>query len=88
MIFRLSMMRFCLRCLNQKETGFVMYATGRQILRLMSTSTLNVEAKHLVSKGYDCRICNKFCKTLNALKLHESRYHRGLNKMAIAPILQ
>ena len=38
----------------------------------------HVEAKHVNTKGYFCNQCHKFCSTLNALKLHESRYHRKL----------
>ena len=36
----------------------------------------HVEAKHVATSGYNCGICQKFCSSLNALKLHESRYHR------------
>ena len=37
----------------------------------------HVESKHVVSPGYVCNICNKFCQTKNALALHRSRYHRN-----------
>ena len=36
----------------------------------------HVEAKHVATSGYNCGICQKFCSSLNALKLHESRYHK------------
>ena len=36
----------------------------------------HVEAKHVTTNGYNCTLCHKFCQSLNALKLHESRYHR------------
>ena len=36
----------------------------------------HVEAKHVSTSGYNCGLCQKFCSSLNALKLHESRYHK------------
>ena len=36
----------------------------------------HVEAKHISTSGYNCGLCQKFCSSLNALKLHESRYHK------------
>ena len=38
----------------------------------------HIETKHVNSSGYFCSVCNKFCASYNALKLHESRYHRQM----------
>ena len=35
----------------------------------------HVEARHLSTSGYTCQICNKFCSTRNAMKIHYTRYH-------------
>jgi len=37
----------------------------------------HIESKHVISPGYVCNICNKFCPTKNALLLHRSRNHRN-----------
>ena len=53
--------------------------------KLKARTFEHVEAKHVQSQGYNCSICQKFCSTYNALKLHKSRYHRQLvwrNKIA------
>ena len=36
----------------------------------------HVEAKHVETNGYTCPICQKFCPTQKALKIHRSKYHR------------
>lgn len=37
----------------------------------------HVDAKHVNTTGYTCSMCHKFCPSINALKLHESRYHKN-----------
>ena len=37
----------------------------------------HVEAKHVQTNGYFCPICEKFCPSINALKLHKSRNHKN-----------
>jgi len=44
--------------------------------KLKSDTFKHVEAKHVETSGYYCPICHKYCSTLNALKVHQSRYHR------------
>ena len=34
----------------------------------------HVESKHMISSGYTCPVCSKFCATKNAFSLHKSRY--------------
>ena len=46
--------------------------------KLKARTFEHVEARHVKSQGYNCSICQKFCSTYNALKLHKSRYHRQL----------
>ena len=36
----------------------------------------HVEAAHLVTTGYSCELCAKFCSSKNAYKIHKSRYHK------------
>jgi len=36
----------------------------------------HVEAKHVETNGYSCHVCQKFCPTQKALKMHRSKYHR------------
>ena len=37
----------------------------------------HVESKHLDSSGgYKCPTCFKFCKTMKALSIHNSRFHK------------
>ena len=38
----------------------------------------HVEAKHVETNGYTCQICQKFCPTQKALKMHRSKYHRNV----------
>ena len=39
----------------------------------------HVEAKHVESGGYNCPICDKFCTSYSAFKMHKSRYHKASN---------
>ena len=39
--------------------------------KLKARTFEHVEAKHVKSQGYNCSICQKFCSTYNALKLHK-----------------
>jgi len=36
----------------------------------------HIESKHVQTSGYNCTICQKFCPSYNALKTHNSRYHK------------
>ena len=45
-------------------------ASGKQRL------VYHVEARHLETQGYQCDICQKACRTKNALLIHKSRFHR------------
>ena len=38
----------------------------------------HVEAKHVNTSGYLCPLCDKFCPSFNALKLHKSRNHKSV----------
>jgi len=38
----------------------------------------HVEANHVQTNGYSCPICEKFCPSKNALKVHKSRNHRNM----------
>lgn len=40
----------------------------------------HVEAKHMVSSGYNCSECGDFLKTRNLLNKHLSLMHRNRNK--------
>ena len=40
---------------------------------------LHVEAKHIESNGFHCKICSKYCPSKNALQTHVSRHHRIQN---------
>ena len=37
----------------------------------------HMEAKHSNGPGYQCDLCDKHCPTLNALRSHKSRHHKG-----------
>ena len=37
----------------------------------------HVEANHVETNGYSCPICEKFCPSKNALKVHKSRNHKS-----------
>ena len=39
----------------------------------------HVEAKHMEGPGYQCDICQKSCRTKNAMFIHKSRFHRSEN---------
>lgn len=36
----------------------------------------HIESVHVKTSGYSCEICEKFCPSKNAYKIHKSRYHR------------
>ena len=36
----------------------------------------HVESSHTQSTGYSCPMCDKFCSSFNAYKIHKSRYHK------------
>ena len=36
----------------------------------------HIEAKHFITSGYECSVCQKYCSTKNALKCHMSKYHK------------
>jgi len=37
----------------------------------------HVEANHVETTGYNCPVCEKFCPSKNALKVHKSRNHKN-----------
>jgi len=37
----------------------------------------HIEAKHMQSTGIRCAVCDKICKTRNALNIHKTRYHKS-----------
>jgi len=41
----------------------------------------HVEAKHVDTGGYHCKICTKFCKSSSSLRNHMDRYHKELKKI-------
>jgi len=41
----------------------------------------HVEAKHVDTGGYHCKICTKFCKSSSSLRNHMDRYHKELKKV-------
>jgi len=41
----------------------------------------HVEAKHVDTGGYHCKICTKFCKSSSSLRNHMDRYHKEMKKV-------
>jgi len=41
----------------------------------------HVEANHVQTNGYSCPICEKFCPSKNALKVHKSRNHKSAGNL-------
>ena len=41
----------------------------------------HVEGAHIECPGYHCDVCNKFCKTRNALRSHKNREHKDFSKV-------
>jgi len=41
-----------------------------------TTMVNHIESKHLVTAGFVCNICQKFCPTRNALKSHTTKQHK------------
>ena len=39
----------------------------------------HIEASHMETPGYSCEICNKDCRTRNALRAHKHRSHNPTN---------
>ena len=39
----------------------------------------HIEGAHIECPGYNCDVCNKFCKTRNALRSHKHREHKNHN---------
>lgn len=37
----------------------------------------HIESKHMMSSGIICSVCDKICKTRNALNIHKTRYHKS-----------
>jgi len=37
----------------------------------------HIESKHMLSSGIICALCDKICKTRNALNIHKTRYHKS-----------
>eukprot|EP00092_Neocalanus_flemingeri_P014399 GFUD01015532.1.p1 GENE.GFUD01015532.1~~GFUD01015532.1.p1 ORF type:complete len:351 (-),score=73.14 GFUD01015532.1:393-1445(-) len=44
--------------------------------KFYSTAVNHIEAKHVVSDGFQCDLCTTLCPTRQALKMHKSRKHR------------
>lgn len=44
--------------------------------KFYSTAVNHIEAKHVVSDGFQCEYCSTLCPTRQALKMHKSRKHR------------
>ena len=42
-----------------------------------SSVGVHIEAKHLMTGGFICQVCNKHCPTRNSFNIHKFRYHRG-----------
>ena len=42
-----------------------------------SSVGVHIEARHLLTEGFVCPVCNKHCPTRNSLNIHKFRYHRG-----------
>ena len=42
----------------------------------------HIEATHVESPGYLCDVCNKFCRTRNALRKHKYVNHRVVNTVS------
>jgi len=38
----------------------------------------HIESSHIQTNGYTCDICEKFCPSKNAFKVHKTRYHRNV----------
>ena len=38
----------------------------------------HIESSHVQTNGYTCDICEKFCPSKNAFKVHKTRYHRNV----------
>lgn len=41
-----------------------------------SNALSHVESVHLVTAGYNCQVCRKFCPTATSLRNHNARYHK------------
>jgi len=37
----------------------------------------HIESKHMMSSGIICSVCDKICRTRNALNIHKTRYHKS-----------
>ena len=48
--------------------------------KYQSTVGYHIEAKHFASYGVQCEQCSTVCPTRQALKMHISRKHRGINQ--------
>jgi len=60
--------------------GYTCTLCGKQSSDLTKAKG-HLEAKHFPSTtGYSCEVCNKWCKTKNALACHVSQQHRRNNK--------
>jgi len=66
--------------LIKNSGGYTCTLCGKQSADLTKAKG-HLEAKHFPSStGYSCDVCNKWCKTKNALACHVSQLHRKIKK--------
>lgn len=62
--------------LRKTEEGMWQCTECGHSSRSKSDMAKHVEAKHIVTAGYDCTFCGQHYPSRNALKSHVSRKHR------------
>ena len=63
--------------MQKTDTGVWQCATCGWQSKFKTRLYEHVEAKHVETGGYSCPLCEKFCSSKNAFKLHKSKYHRN-----------
>jgi len=54
------------------ECGFISKSTN---------VSYHIESKHIISAGYNCSVCSRFCRTRNALSTHMSLKHKNTDAL-------
>ena len=46
------------------------------VTKYRTTCQNHIESKHIITSGFTCQFCEKFCPTRNALKSHTTKNHK------------
>ena len=70
--------------LSRDESGSWYCSSCNYSNHAKGTVRAHIEAKHVISSGYQCTICSKVCPTRHAFKMHRLRNKHWITKLVFA----